>query len=294
MKPISNGGTIALSIAIAIILWFSLNLFRTQETVTEFPVTYVNVPAKLAETSLPAKAKFLVKGKGISLLRLKFANLHAVCDASELTENSSAMKSNAYSLELPANYQVVVIKLLEEEISSSKSIVGKQVRINAVFEDEAAKSLFAKNSYRLSPEVAAVRGEKEKLDKITSLQTEPITLNMLSDKRKTINLIKPEGVSVSPETVTLITDFSDIQTKVISNLVISAPPQVNFLPKQAAIRISGKAEDIKQLNMNDIQVAIKPEENETTAPVIINLPEGIVLLDYTPRFVTIVPLHDKK
>jgi len=46
--------------------------------------------------------------------------------------------------------------------------------------------------------------------------------------------------------------------------------------------------------MNDIQVAIKPEENETTAPVIINLPEGIVLLDYTPRFVTIVPPHDKK
>jgi len=84
-------------------------------------------------------------------------------------------------------------------------------------------------------------------------------------------------------------------TKVIGGVPIQPERALAFFPSTVTVRIKGTINSIKNITPNQIKVSLnKPEARDNQIPLQISLPNGIVLIDYSPKYVSIVEPDDAK
>lgn len=168
-----NLGLKLVSLALAVLLWFSLSGQR-RERVSErgyiIPLTVVNLPTDLVIASpLPDFVDIRLKGPFTAMRGADPSKMEAVMDLSSSTPGEKIYKLSADDINAPENLEVVDLTPSTVRLRLEKTAT-RRVRIIARVTGAGAAVA------QVDPPTALIWGPETLVDKTDSLSTDPISL----------------------------------------------------------------------------------------------------------------------
>lgn len=284
-----NLGLRILSLVLAMLIWLQSVLISEHRSTVNLPVQLRFVPKNITLENIPDTIPFSVKGKGMDILKLMLAKPQVQIDASKITPSTDILSLNNYTIDLPDNINVSLIGPAQSDQLAIQADVfhQKSVGIKLSFADDYTKNQFAELQYTISPEKLTIFGPKSRIQAISQISTKPISRNMMSESRLTIELDMPDNeISVSENKVLISIIHSRESTKVFSDIPLAA----RFLPSLIAVRIKAPASILDKIKPSDIIPEIsETADAEGLYTVNIILPPEVELLAVTPNKVRARP-----
>lgn len=276
------------ALLVACFLWFQSVLLKEHQTIVKLPLEVINKSEQINLVDLPTTVEYKVKGAGFEILKLKLLRVSVQLDAKELRAGKNNLSTVNYRLTLPPSIHLELLEAVANESSSIQTEYSRVVLlpVHLEFENPESRSQFYKKNYRVFPEKVEVRGTANALNKLIAISTQAIESNSLNSPISKIMLIVPESVVISPSVV----EIRQSDTNYITRVMWKIPIQNEFggivFPITITVRVRGTVKAINDLTPQDISVKLSGESSKDgSMPLIVSVPKGIELIDYTPKTV---------
>ena len=259
-----NFGKKTIAVVIAIMLWIVANLEFDIEKTYNIPVKYTNLnPALIITNNPPDEISYKIKGPRTELSTLISSTSVINIDLSQFTTGVSNIRVESDSMNLPKEVDITSVNPAEITIDLDK-LVSKKVKVEPIFE-KLEKGFLIVGDLDYSPKSVVIRGPKQMLSKIKSIETRPISLEgeksnfsievplQLPNKLVTTKDDEQVKVSFDIQEENLAKEFNniDIIFKNFNGLNYTATKDT-----KAMIIFDGPYSIINNLNSNDIEVYV--------------------------------------
>ncbi len=251
-------------LAVAVILWFSINLEKDFETTIQIPIKITNLKkGRVLLNSIPRVANVTIKGKGKVLFFSKIASsLYFELDLSNLLHK----KTFKINQSLFVNQSSEEIKLVSIQSPHNVDVELDAYRVKYV--PVVLRSFYTlepgylpSGKIRITPESVFVSGPLAKVREIDSLYTEAIVDSSLNkDWKFNANLLLPDtsAVTYSHKTIQVFQKISKKGTNSFKCLVqlINAPENKEIVidPVSVSIDVFGPVDTLYDLDQNDFTI----------------------------------------
>ncbi len=173
-----NPGTKILSLAIAILIWFVFSAQqreRISERTYRIPLSVANVPPKTVIASpLPPTVEVRLRGPFTALRQLDPDKLEAVIDLADAPLGEKVYRLAPEDINVPPEVEVIAIAPSEVRVALDAT-AEKSLPIAARLTGNPAEG-FELAEVSTEPRVAHLFGPASALSKMTSVETDPISL----------------------------------------------------------------------------------------------------------------------
>jgi YbbR domain-containing protein len=249
----------------ALILWLHVTTEKIYTVTETIEIRYLNPPKNIAILNpLPDKATAVIRGKGKSLLLLKFSKL-------AVNVNLARLRPGIRTIRIPKDVPFPEerdIKLLELEpeslVVSVDRITSRTVRVKVVTEGEPKEGFAFLKAAVLSNRVR-LKGPSQLIGDYPEVETEPIPLKGKDTTFLTVAKLLPpiSMTSLSPESVKVKIYLEASQVKEIKNLRVRvsgvSPAKVKLKPERITVKVLGPKSKMKNLKGRMIKVRINAE-----------------------------------
>jgi len=277
--------------ACAFVLWFFVNAGERETQVLPFPIELRNLPERSVLTNPDSVDTVSVRlnGPGPLLASLDTKRSPIVLDLSNLEIGTDLrIKVRDEMVRVPRGVRILDIE--PSRIPVRLELVKRAsipVTLAPVGEPREGYKIHA---MKMSPEKVLVAGPASIVDRLTSLETEPVDLtDLATSTQKTVGTVHSDQLSVKPETVTVeISVVTVVTTREFKRLPVEVrnvdrpfqlrPPRVN-------LTVRGPQRVIQSLTLEEGAVYVdggsyEPGEHMVEAEV--TLPPGVELIKRDP------------
>ncbi len=245
--------------------WLMQSLQQEYEVEMNIPIRYRNIPSEVAFTSpLPDKVNIRIKDKGTGLINYVFWNAFMPIDINlkDLPVNKTrSTVADRKKIESDIQKQLLsTTALLYTEPTSIDAVYGKlkekevPVIFNGMIETKPGFQLVGKAT--LSPEKVILYANQATIDSVSNIKTEFKQLTKIDKTQSvTVKLQKPEGSSLSEETVTLTIPIEEFTEKVLSVPVICSNLPSNYELKTFPSSVNVSA-NVSMSKFNDLDAFV--------------------------------------
>jgi len=251
-------------LAVAIILWFSINLEKDFETTIQIPIKITNLKkGRVLLNSIPTFADVTIRGKGKVLFFSSIAkSLYFELDLSNLL-NKKSFKINQSQF---VNQSSENIKLIS--IQSPREVDVELDAYRAKFVPVVLRSFYTllpgylpSGKLKVNPESVFVSGPLAKVRQIDTLYTEAIVdSNLYKDWKINARLVLSDtsAITYSHKKVKVFQKISKKGTNSFKCLVqlLNAPENREIVidPVSVSIDVFGPVDDLYELDQNDFTI----------------------------------------
>lgn len=280
--------------------WMLQSLQQDYEIELSIPVRYKNVPPDVAFTSTPVDViRVKVKDKGSVLLNYTVGRNFVPIEIS--------MKKNAPSGELKLSRKDLESDI-QKQLMATTSLIGfepqtitlkynprEKKEVPVIFNGEIqTEPGFLIDTVMLTPSTVEVYASKAVLDTLVSVRTKYVVIKRAKKKvTENITLEKMDGITASPDVVTLIVQVEEYTEKTLEIPVICSdlPPHLTLrtFPSTVQLTCNVPLSRFKDITENDFLVDIKYADLEKNLNGV--LP---VTLEKKPSWVKQVSLYPEK
>lgn len=271
--------------------WLYAVLERTQTTSTELPVTVSKVPTGMVLAGLDtARVYAQLTGKGRDLVMLRFRRPEFRLNLASQNPGRSRVKLTQEQSNLPATIQVKLTKPEFVNIDLDQQS-RRGVRVNVPTKGKPASG-FVVTSLKVLESVT-LGGPQEEISLVGVVSTESLSLAEANTSAQSrLKVVPPAGrkFQVEPESVTVALKIEKEESRLFPEVAVSLFKPALFIvslrPATAHITVSGPAEQVKSLTLQEIAASIKVADTMAKGrhrlPCEITLPPGIALVKCDP------------
>jgi len=272
------------------------SLTKNHYTELEIPIILRNLPTNMIVTDpSPNTLEVFVEGKGLDIYKLTKINAYIDIDAQNFEIGNNEVNVTDYNIIInePILKNSLVFHLNMMVEFHFDIIASKDVDIIPRFLTLDDELYFQQHNAKLSVQKARIEGPKKLINNLNSITTTPITKEIMDDSEITVELEIPENViGIKPDAVSIVLETSTYITKTIPLIQIEFPPQENYqiIPQYVTVKIEGIDDFVYNIGADMIRAYVNiPSDYEYDfADISFQLPEGIHLVEYTPRRVHII------
>lgn len=281
---------------VAIILWLHFTLVRNHEQDYEVPIALTALDSEfvvLNEDELYVPVT--IKAKGIDLLALKFSESQCIINADnyEPGENPVYVSYENFSFPERLNIELRRVHDIKDKTIVIDELTSKLIPVSIEYASAEDEEYFVNNTMadvRIDIEVS---GPATIINEIDNIRTKPASKEMFQDGTASIELVKPHPkIDFSRNYINIDIVETKIVNRTISLIPIDFPHHLDIaiLPQKVSLLISGPADIVDDLSINDITAEILEEEiiDKEYADIHFELPAGVKLLEYTPKRIQIL------
>ena len=244
----NNIHIIIISFLFSVILWISISLSNDYYSTFNIPLKLVDFRQGLTSGSkIPKNISVKVKGKGWKLIGAKIGAEPAFTVTAGSDTGSRYINLNNYLSENQwLSSDLEVIDIIPDTLSVSiEKITSKKLRIVPQFDISFREGYGLASQMSVVPDSVVVYGPLSELKKKTSIQTENIKLNNLSDKiTLKVELQNIQGMTYEDNNASVTVDVQRIVDRNIDDIqvsVIDVPMdrEVILLPNKISINVRG-------------------------------------------------------
>jgi YbbR domain-containing protein len=275
----------------AVAFWFYAVLERTQTTTTELEVTVAKLPTGMVLAGLDTGRVYTqLTGKGRDLLLLRFRRPEFRLNLASQNPGRSRIKLTQEQSNLPPAVQVKLTKPEFVNVDLDQQ-ARRSVKVNVPTKGKPAPG-YVVTSLKVLENVA-LGGPQEEISLIGVVSTESLSLaEANASAQSRLRVVPPAGkrFQVEPESVTVALKIEKEESRQFPEVAVSLfkPGQfiVSLRPATAHITVSGPAEQVKSLTLQEIAASIKVADTMVKGrhrlPCEITLPPGIALVKCDP------------
>jgi len=275
-----------LALCLTLFIWFQNVLFSEHKSTVQLPVSLINIPQNLTYDNLPNKIPFVVKGRGIDIVKLYLHKARIELDARNIRPGLSTLSVNDYNIIMPENLDIDLLGPVEDKELMIRSDVfhRKSVPVALSFTDTATKNLFDGKEHRIFPEKIQVFGPKNKIQKIGSISTHKISKNLLNQDEFKIDLIIPDDdISISDQSIKVTIIDEESSSKVFANIIIRTDKHYKLIPPRVTVILKGSSSELQSVRADMISASVSGEPDaEGAFQVNVKAPDNVMLMDITP------------
>ncbi len=281
---------------VAIILWLHFTLVSTHEQDYEVPIALTALDSEfvvLNEDELYVPVT--IKAKGIDLLALKFSESQCIINADnyEPGENPVYVSHENFFFPERLNIELRRVHDIKDKTIVIDELTTKLIPVSIEYASAEDEEYFVNNTMadvRIDIEVS---GPATIINDIDHIRTKPASKEMFQDGTASIELVKPHPkIDFSRNYINIDIVETKIVNRTISLIPIDFPHHLDIaiLPQKVSLLISGPADIVDDLSINDITAEILEEEiiDKEYADIHFELPAGVKLLEYTPKRIQIL------
>lgn len=275
-----------ISLLLAVFIWLQTTLVAEHKTVIFLPIALVNIPKNMTFDNLPQHIPFLVRGRGIDIIRLYLNKTKMELDATKIKPGLAKLNITDYKINLPENLEIDLLGPAEDQELMIQSDVfhRKSVPVELSFGDSSTKLFFSSLQSRVFPETVQLFGPKNKLQKISSIQTHKISRNLLNQKEFKVNLMIPDdNISISDPSVKVTIIDKEAISRVFSGVPITTDMAKRIIPSRVTVIVKGTVAAVQNTSVDMIKASLAPEPDANGAYiVVVTVPEDLLLVEITP------------
>jgi hypothetical protein len=271
--------------------WLYAVMERSQTVVTGLPVTVGKLPPGMVLAGLDtAWVSAQLTGKGRDLIALKFRRPEFKLNLSNQNAGRSRIKLTQEHSTLPPTVQVKSTKPEYVNVDLDQQ-ARRNVKVNVPTKGKPVQG-FVVTSLKVL-DAAAISGPQEEINLVAVVNTESLNLaDVSANTQYRLKMAAPPGrkFQVDPDSVTVAVKIEKEASRVLPNVAVSvfkpALFSVTIKPAYAQIAVSGPADQVKSLTLQDISASIKVADTMARGghrlPCEITLPPGISLVKCDP------------
>jgi YbbR domain-containing protein len=279
------------ALVFAVLFWFYAVLERTQVTATEMPVAAGKLPTGMVVAGLDtARVYAQLTGKGRDLIMLKFRRPEFHLNLTTQNAGRSRIKLTQEHSNLPPTVQVKLTRPEYVNVDLDQQ-ARRNVKVNVPFRGKPASG-FVVTSLKVL-ENASISGPQEEISLVGVVNTESLNLAGVNTSNVSrLKLFAPTGrkFQVEPDSVTVTLKIEKEESRVFPYVAVSvfkpALFSVAVKPASAQITVSGPADEVKGLTLQDVSASIKIADTMVKGvrklPCEITLPPGVALVKCEP------------
>ncbi len=285
-----------LSVAIAIAIWMMMVVLSKHRVQWNIPVTAVDLNKEIyIVDTRPADVVVAFEGRGMDLLMLRMSDPKLKLSVKNLKPGLNEFETGQLIPEFPENLDITYsligsknsIEILADRISE------KTVKVHVDFVTDEARNFFISKKLIPKPEYVKIRGPKTTLNKFDAVYTIKLSEKMMSDRKKEINLIKPDTEVVLETDIIKLKTSSEIVIKKASLFVpirFKNKKEFSLVPQKTMVRIEGRSELLENTANLNIQAYVDDDELKDKKMLAVKFSVGseIKILDYTPQKVQVI------
>ena len=281
---------------ISLLLWFQQTLLQEHTVILSIPFKLINTPVNLIpEPYLKTSVNTQIKARGIDIFLIKILNAYFQVDISDFKYGKNLINLSKSNLVLPehVNIKIEELNVLDKVIISMDRLVTKNKPIHINYATIKDLEYFLKNKIDIGNKRVKVRGALSIVNSINKIESEKISRKMVKNGIIKIRLIPPsENVILLEPKITLRVIEQKLVSKTISliPIVFSTKNKIAIIPQKVSVMIRGPQNIVNKIDRNSI-IAYIPDselENKTFANIKFKIPNGITIIDYTPRKVQVI------
>ncbi len=291
-----NLGLKLIALFSAIVLWLHVTTEKVYTIEKPVKVNYVGIPKNLAILNkLPDHVTAEIRGKGKSLILLKFTHLSVSVDLSKLRPGLRTLRI-PQEISLPQGRDLTLIDLDPDSlIVSVDKIMTRRVKVKIKTKGEP-KDGFALLKTAVLTKNTFLKGPSQLIRDYPTVETEPISITHRDTTFiDTARLIQPiPKTTVIPESVIVKVYIEEASVKTFERikLVVSgvSPRKVKLNPQYVKLVASGPKSLMKRLSSRSVKARIyienlKPGEHKITPTII--APPWVKILEIKPARVKV-------
>lgn len=249
---------------LAIVFWVFTSLSRNYETSIVIPISYRNIPfSHHSDNNLPKLLEFRFSGSGFELFRvhLRDAPDSISIDVGKLLNGSKNRDFQTIKLRNQFPGEHVANKLVPEIISFSftpRDLKKVPVKINHTihFQQQFGQA----GEIILRPDSIELSGPQHLLDKITSIETQPVNLkNLKTPSFGSVFIVKEQlaGISASADYVYYyvpVEQYTEGMIELPVELPVSQRSRITLFPNKVKVSFQVSIMRYRQISESDFQV----------------------------------------
>jgi YbbR domain-containing protein len=280
-----------MALVFAAVFWLYAVLERNQTVATELPVSVGKLPPGMVVAGIDtARVYAQLTGKGRDLISLKFRHPEFKLNLTNQNAGRSRIKLTQEHSTLPATVQIKLTRPEYVNVDLDEQ-ARRTVKVNVPTKGKAAQG-FVVTSLKVL-EGASISGPQEEINLVGAVNTESLNLaDANGNNQYRLKLLTPQGrkFQVDPDSVTVALKIEKEESRTFPSVAVSvfkpALFSVAVRPALAQIAVSGPADQVKSLTLQDISASIKVADTMTRGkrqmPCEITLPPSITLVKCEP------------
>ena len=251
----------------AALVWISVNLGNTFQTIIDVPVHIENLPANKAISSLlPTIIKLKIQGSGWQILNTKLSpNLQCLIDFHHITAKDTLITNKKLLEYSNISKDILVLETYPETLFVRlDEMISKKVPIVPVVDIQYRTGFGIVGKIKTNPDSVTLSGAKFLLQKITQWKTKPLLLeDVFIPIQAGVELSDTLSLQIQKTltTATISFDVQSIAEKKIENIpveVLQIPDNrtVVLIPQTISIIIRSGVYTIAQLSEKDFSAYI--------------------------------------
>lgn len=285
-----------LVLIIVIVIWSIQSLMKVHHKEIELPVRFDNLREDLIiSPESPEYLYLFVEGRGIEIYNFKKKNNYIEVDAKDfrLGDNEVHITEHNLVLEDPNFRTSIDFHINKTAEFNFDKITRKEVAVVKRFLTLEDELYFQQRNAYLSPPTVEIEGPEQQIKDINTITTTPISAGIISETSHIVELEIPEDVlGIKPDAVEIILETTPITSKNITMIPIDYPEEqeIMIIPQYLTVKVGGSAKIVSSLSADNINayVDIPPSYEHDFIDINVEVPEGVDILEYTPRRVQII------
>jgi YbbR domain-containing protein len=280
-----------ISLVFAAVFWLYAVLERNQTVATELPVSVGKLPPGMVVAAIDTTRVYAqLAGKGRDLISLRFRRPEFKLNLTSQNAGRNRVKLTQEHSTLPATVQIKLTRPEYVNVDLDEQ-ARRAVKVNVPTRGKAAQG-FVVTSLKVR-EGASISGPQEEINLVGAVSTESLNLaDANGDSQYRLKVLTPAGrkFQVFPDSVTVDLKIEKEESRTFPGVAVSvfkpALFSVAIKPASAHITVSGPADQIRSLTLQDISASIKVADTMTRGkrqvPCEITLPPSITMVKCEP------------
>jgi len=295
MKP--NWQYLLLAFAMAVFCWYLVTGREKVDTWMAMRVEMTGAPEGLyIKSGMVGSVDVLVRGPRGVARRIEDSQLVYNLNLGRIAPGKNLIVFDAKNIPLPKVYEVVEIRPSRLELEVEKRTV-KTVPVKVVLRSPVPEG-YSMTGVRVTPESVRLTGPSSKLDGMTQVRTQPVTVPSPPPGRfeERVALDAPDDVDASPVAVDVSMGFVGKESEVTLRAPLTLVPpkgrEITASPAAVTLRIKGPAallSDKAFAGLVEASLELKPgiEPGKYVASYRVKMPQGCELIEAKPEKVTL-------
>ncbi|OLN29556.1 putative secreted protein associated with spyDAC [Desulfovibrio sp. DV] len=295
MKP--NWQYLLLALAMALFCWYLVTGREKVDTWMPMRVEMTGLPEDLyIKSGIIGAVDVLLRGPRGVARKIDESQLVYSLNLSKIVPGKNIVLFEPKNIPLPKVYEVVEIRPTRLELEVERRAV-KTVPVKVMLRSSPPDG-FSMSAVRAVPDTVRLTGPAGKLEKITEIRTQAITLPQPPPARfdERVPLDVPEDVDVSPPAVQVVMGFAAKESEITlrAPLAIKKPKgrEADVAPQAVTLRIKGPAAIISDKDFPGLVEAtleLKPDldPGKYEASYRVKMPQGCELIEAKPDKVSL-------
>jgi YbbR domain-containing protein len=198
-----------LSLLLAIVLWFFVVSQGSSVIVMEIPIGFRNLPSHLEVLNGPKSVSIWINGQERLLKELRQGDVNVAIDLSGVKKGNIFFPLSSEDVTLPKTLTVTDISPQTIKLNLEEKVT-KTVPVRAIIVGTPARG-FTVSRMDVIPKMIEIRGTESVIEKVYSVQTEPIDITGISGNLSYRAYLDVNNIKVSVQRVDIRITITGVQ-----------------------------------------------------------------------------------